>query len=289
LEEKTAYRRKPSYMPSIISVGLVLFMLGLFGLIIISGNRLSQHIRENIKLNVFIKEDVSQEEIIRLQKNLEAEAFAKSVVYISKDEAARIFSEELGHDFVSFIGYNPLLPSLELRIKSDYANSRRVEDIEKELMRNPLVQEVSWQKNLVEQVNSNLRNIATLVLAMSAIFFIIAITLINNTIRLNLYARRFLIKSMQLVGATRWFIIRPFMWRSVLHGIYGTFIAAVLLAGLLYFLPQRFSELNLLSLYDYQQFAVLFLVLLCIGVLISLLSSMIATRRYLRLKLDELY
>lgn len=281
------YRRRPSYLPSIISVSLVLCMLGIFGIIIISGNKLSDYVKEKFKLEVFMKADMPEAEIIRLQKNLEMEPWAKQVRYISADEAAKEFTAEVGHDFVEFIGHNPLLPSLEIYLKSDYANQTKAAEIDKILRQKAGVDDVTYSQDQLARVNDNLQKISLIILIISGVFFVISITLINNTIRLNLYARRFLIKSMQLVGATQWFIIRPFMLRSILHGVYGALVAAMLLGGMLYVLPQKYQ--GIMEFYDYAQFAMLFGVILAIGVFISMFSSLIATKRYLRLKLDDLY
>jgi cell division transport system permease protein len=286
-EGKSTYKRRPSYLPSIISISLVLFMVGVFGIIIISGKKLSDHIKEHIQLNVFLKDEASESDMLGLQKKLEMEDFTKEVRFISKKDAANEFQQELGHDFVEFIGYNPLLSSIELSLKAEFADVSKMKEVEKKLLSNPIVEEVTYQQNLIEQVNANLKTIGWIVLAVSGLFFMIALTLINSTIRLNLYARRFLIKSMQLVGATQWFIIRPFMLRSVLHGIYSAFIAGALLAGVLSFLPQKLAGVQ--QLYDYNQFAVLFAGILLAGMIISMVSSWIATKRYLRLKLDDLY
>jgi cell division transport system permease protein len=262
-------------------------MLGIFGIIIISGNKLSDYVKEKFKLEVFMKSDMPEGDILRLQKSLEMETWAKKVTYISADEAAKQFTTEVGHDFVGFIGYNPLLPSLEVYLKSDFANQEHAVEIEKILKQKVGVNDVTYSRDYIARVNDNLSKISLIILIISGVFFIISITLINNTIRLNLYARRFLIKSMQLVGATQWFIIRPFMLRSILHGVYGALIAALLLGSMLYGLTQKYQEI--IAFYDYSRFALLFVGILSLGVIISMLSSLIATKRYLRLKLDDLY
>ena len=172
-------------------------------------------------------------------------------------------------------------------LKSDFANQEKAAEIEKLLKQKAGVDDVTYSRDQIARVNDNLSKISLIILIISGVFFVISITLINNTIRLNLYARRFLIKSMQLVGATQWFIIRPFMLRSILHGVYGALIAALLLGSVLYGLTQKYQ--GIIAFYDYSQFALLFAGILSIGVIISMLSSLIATKRYLRLKLDDLY
>lgn len=266
---------------------MVLFMLGLFGVILINGNRLSDYIRENFQLTIFFREDATEADIKQISSTIESSSYTKKTKYVSKEEAAREFSAELGQDFVSFLGFNPLLPSVELFIKADYANPAKIREIDAEIRRNPQVQDIVYQQSVIEDINKNISTIGTILVGLSLVFLLIAITLINNTIRLNLYARRFIIKSMQMVGATHGFIIRPFALKSILHGLYGGVIACLLLAGILYWLPYWDSSIRML--YDHTQFALLFVVIIIAGVIISMVSSMVSTNRYLRMKIDDLY
>ena len=286
-EGKIQKRRKVSYLPSIISIALVLFMMGLFGVILINGKTLSNHIRENFQLTVFFNSNTSEADIARVHKQIESSAYAKKATYVSKEEAAKEFTKEIGQDFVSFIGFNPLLPSVELFLKSEFANTEKLKTIEAEIKKNKEVQDVIYQKSILEEINENTKTIGTILVSVSILFLLIAITLINNTIRLNLYARRFLIKSMQMVGATHGFIIKPFVIKSLLHGLYGGIIACVLLSGLLYALPYWIEQINLL--YNTTQFAILFVVIIIAGIIISMISSLISTNHYLKLKIDDLY
>lgn len=286
-EGKIQKRRKVSYLPSIISIALVLFMMGLFGVILINGKTLSNHIRENFQLTVFFNSNTSEADIARVHKQIESSSYAKKATYVSKEEAAKEFTKEIGQDFVSFIGFNPLLPSVELFLKSEFANTEKLKTIEAEIKKNKEVQDVIYQKSILEEINENTKTIGTILISVSIIFLLIAITLINNTIRLNLYARRFLIKSMQMVGATHGFIIKPFVIKSLLHGLYGGIIACVLLSGLLYALPYWIEQINLL--YNTTQFAILFVVIIIAGIIISMISSLISTNHYLKLKIDDLY
>ncbi len=286
-EPQIRKRRKVSYLASIISISMVLFMLGLFGIILINGNKLSNHLLENFQLTIFFREDASAIEIKKITAQIEIGTYAKKVVYVSKEDAAKQFAAEIGQDFVSFLGFNPLLPSVELFVKSTYANAESIHQIETEIKRNKAVQEIVYQKSIIEEIHKNINTIGAILITICGIFLIIAVTLINNTIRLNLYARRFIIKSMQMVGATHWFIIRPFAIKSILHGLYGGLLAIVLLAGLLYWIP--FFIPNIQSLYDNTQFAILFLGVIIVGIIISMVSSIISTNRYLRVKIDDLY
>jgi cell division transport system permease protein len=286
-EGKVRKRRKISYLPSIISIALVLFMLGLFGIILINGKRLSDHIRENFQLTIFFNNNSTEADMNKVYKQIEMAPYTKQARFVSKDEAAKEFAQEIGQDFVNFLGFNPLLPSVELFLKSAYATPEKIKVIESELRSNKEIQDVVYQKSILDEINENTRTIGAVLIAISLLFLLIAITLINNTIRLNLYARRFIIKSMQMVGATHGFIIKPFMINSLLHGLYGGIIACLLLGGLLYALP--FWIANISILYDATQFAILFVVVIIAGIIISMVSSMISTNHYLRLKIDDLY
>lgn len=280
-------RRRISYLPSIISISLVLFMMGIFGIILINGNKLSNHLLENFQLTVFFKEGATEADVMNVRRQIEVADYTKKAVFVSKEEAAKEFSAETGQDFVSFLGFNPLLPSVELFVKSKYANADMIKQIETEIRRNEAVQEVVYQQSIIEEIHKNINTIGTILSGVSLVFLLIAITLINNTIRLNLFARRFIIKSMQMVGATHWFIIKPFAVKSFLHGLYGGIIACILLGLMLYWAPFWVPDLQ--ALYDNQQFAILFGVLIIAGIIISMISSMISTNRYLRVKIDDLY
>jgi cell division transport system permease protein len=280
-------KRKVSYLPSIISISLVLFMLGLFGIILINGNKLSEHIRENFQLTIFFQPNAHEADILRIRQDLEASESTRLATYVSSDEAAKKFTEEIGQDFVSFLGFNPLLPSIELFLKAGYTTPEKITEIDTQIRRNKEVQDIVYQKPIIEELNRNIRTIASVLIALSLVFLLIAVTLINNTIRLHLYARRFIIKSMQMVGATHWFIIRPFAVKSLLHGLYGGMIACILLGGLLYALPYWIT--NVSAFYDIEQFAILFAVVIIAGIIFSMISSMISTNHYLRMKIDDLY
>jgi cell division transport system permease protein len=262
-------------------------MLGLFGIILINGNKLSKHLLENFQLTVFFREDASEADIMAVRRQIELSDYTKNAVFVSKEEAAKTFAAETGQDFVSFLGFNPLLPSVELFVKSNYANAGMIQQIDKEIRKNEAVQEVVYQPSIIDEIHKNIQTIGSILLGISLVFLLIAITLINNTIRLNLFARRFIIKSMQMVGATHWFIIKPFAFKSFLHGLYGGIIACLLLGLILYWAPFWIPDLQ--ALYDNQQFAMLFGVLIIAGIIISMISSMISTNRYLRVKIDDLY
>lgn len=286
-QPKIKKKRRVSYLSSIISIAMVLFMLGLFGIILINGNKLQQYLKENFQLTLFFNEGVPEADMMKAYADIQVAAYTKKAVFVSKEQAAQKFSQEIGQDFVGFLGYNPLLPSIELFLKSNHTSPEKIKTIDVELRRNPGVQDVVYQQTILDEINKNVNTIATILIALSLVFLVISITLINNTIRLNLYARRFIIKSMQMVGATHGFIIKPFVVKSLLHGLYGGIIACLLLLGVLSGLPNWISGIEIL--YDNTQFAMLFGVIILAGILISMASSLFSTNHYLKLKIDDLY
>ncbi|HPE43621.1 MAG TPA: permease-like cell division protein FtsX, partial [Bacteroidales bacterium] len=238
-----------SYITSVASIMLVLFMLGLLGLLVLHAQKLSEHIRENIGFEIIMKADVKEAEIIRMQKMLDATPYVKSAAYITKEEATRRLSADLGEDFIQWLGNeeNPLLPSVDVRFKAAWANNDSLAVIADELMQQTIVKEIFYQKSLVHLINQNVQRIGMVLFFMSLLLLVIAIALINNTIRLSVYAKRFLVKSMQLVGATESFIRRPFVWSGILQGVLGAFLAIVLLNLVLYVAVNNLPELLLLQ------------------------------------------
>lgn len=287
-ESKIIRRRlRSSYITSLISITLVLFMLGLVGVLLLNAHRISEMVKESISFSVILKENVKEAEILKLQKDLDAKRYIKSTEYVPKDKAAKAFQQELGEDFVSFLGYNPLLSSIEVRLYADYTNSDSLRVIEKQLEKYDQVKEVYYQKSLVHLINDNVKKISLVVLLFCGLLFIIAVSLINNTIRLSIYSRRFLINTMKLVGATNNFIRKPFLMKSVLHGIYGTVIAIGLLLGCLYWAENQMQDI--IQFTDKEMLFVLFVILLVIGILINLVSTYFAVNKFLKLKTDDLY
>lgn len=280
-------RLQSSYMTTIVSITLVLFMLGMLGLIILHAKKLSDYVKENIGFSIIMKENVKEAGIIKLQKILDATEYVKSTKYITKEEAAKEFEEELGEEFTSFLGYNPLLPTIEVRFKAEYANNDSLTIIKEKILENSNVKEVFYQESLVDVVNKNVRKIGVIILGFGTLLLIIAIALINNTIRLSVYSKRLLIRSMQLVGATHNFISKPFIWKGILHGIIGSFIAIMLLTGIIYVSQRELPEL--INLQDIDLFLSLFGIVILLGIIISWLSNLLAVRKYIRLKSDSLY
>lgn len=286
-ESFTRGKLRSSYLSTVISVSLVLFMLGLLGLIILHAKKLSDYVKENIGFSIILNENVKEVEMAELQKKLDATVYVKSTEFITKEQAAIDLQKDLGEDFINFLGYNPLLPSIDVRLHADYANPDSLEWIEKDIGHNRIIKEIYYQKSLVSMVNENVRKIGFVIFIFSALLLIIAIALINNSIRLSIYSKRFLIRTMLLVGATQAFVRRPFVYRGIRHGIYGAFIAVLLLAGILYYVHTNVPEMT--QIQDFEMTAILFGSVMILGIVITWISTWLAVRKYLRLKTDELY
>ena len=283
----TKRRLRSSYLTSIISITLVLFMLGVLGLLILNAQRLSEYVKENIGFSIILKENVKEVDVILLQKTLDAAEYVKSTKYITKEQAAKELQEDLGENFIEFLGYNPLLASIEVHLYADYANPDSIKIIEQDFQQYEQIKEVFYQKSLVSLVNENIRKISFIILIFSGLLFLIAIALINNTIRLSVYSKRFIINTMQLVGATRGFIRRPFLFRSVWQGIVAALLAIGLLNGVLYLAQKEFKEV--INFQDIEIIGVLFLGVLFIGIIINWISTFFAVTKYLRMNVDKLY
>lgn len=280
-------RLRSSYLTSIISISLVLFLLGLIGLLLLNTRKLSDHVKENIGFSIFLKENVREVDILRLQKKLDAMPFVKSTDYVTKEEAAKEYQEELGEDFTEFLGYNPLPASIEVRFIARFANPDSIARIEKEILNYEEVSEVFYQKSLIHLVNDNIRKISLIILTFSGLLFLIALALINNTIRLSVYSKRFLIKTMQLVGATKSFIRRPFLAKSATHGIYAAIIALLLLTVIIYLAQHELP--GIVGFSDPEILAILFLSVIILGIIFNWISTFFAVNKYLRMRSDDLY
>jgi cell division transport system permease protein len=280
-------RLRSSYLTLVISVSLVLFLLGVLGLVLINARELSDYFRESLSFSVMLNDDSKEADIRMLQKDLDAKPYVKSTKYISKDEAAAKMKDDLGEDFISFLGDNPLPPSIDVYLYAGYTKPDSVEKIEKYVLQYPFVKEVYYQESLLILINENVRKISLFLLVISSFLFLIALTIINNTIRLSIYSRRFLIRTMQLVGATRAFIRRPFLVQSAFHGLLAALIAMSLMVGLLYmiekefFLMFSFETTNLLIL--------LGVAIIMTGVLINIISTYFSVNKYLSISEDKLY
>lgn len=278
-----------SYAISLMSITLVLFLLGVFVLFVIHARKLSNHVKENLGFEIVMNSDVKEANILRLQKELDAMAAVKSTEYITKDEAISRLSEDLGEDFLQWLGNdaNPLLPSIDVRFHADYANNDSISLLEAYLLENTDVKEVYYQKSLVDLINNNVNRIATVLIIVSAVLLVIAIALIRNTIRLSIYAKRFLVRSMQLVGATESFIRRPFLRSGVSQGFFGGLLADLFLFLILYGVSKRVPDLTLLQ--EPVVLATVGIGIVVLGVILAWLSTRAALDKFLKANLDKLY
>ena len=288
MADKYSKRRiASSSVTTVISLSLVLFLLGLLGLIVLSANKVSQHVKENIGFQIYLKDDAKEVDINKLQKSLDAKPYVKSTEYISKERALEIYKEDVGEDFMQFTGYNPLPASIDLRVNADYANNDSIAWIKNEILAEKIVQEFNYQESLVFMINNNLKTISFYFLIFIALLMAIAVALINNTIRLAIYSKRFLIRTMQLVGATKMFISKPFIFSGIAQGILGGLLAICLLIGFVYL---GLSEIpDLLKVIDGTLFVSLFGLVILSGILISGLSTTLAVRKYLKSNIEDLY
>jgi cell division transport system permease protein len=280
-------RLRSSYFTSTISITLLLILLGTVGLLLLNTKRLSDYVRENIAFKVILNDNVRDVDIFRIQKTLDSKKYVKETKYITKELAAIELQKELGENFIDFIGHNPLLPSIEVKFLASYANSDSIRRIEKDLKEFTEIKEVYYQKNLVHTVNDNVKKITFFVLVFSCFLLLIAVALINNTIRLAVYSKRFIIRTMQLVGANSGQIRRPFLYRSAIQGVIGALLAIANLTALIYFLQDQMN--GIISLTDIRILSVLFVIVLILGVMINWVSTYAAVTRYLHIKTDKLY
>ncbi len=286
-DQSTSLRLTYSYITTVISITLVLFLLGLIGFLTINARKISDYVKENISISVILKDNVKEADIIYLQKKLDAAPYVKSTEFIPKDKAARQLSKQLGEDFVSFLGYNPLLSSIKAHLYADYANNDSIAKIEKELSKFGQIKEIYYQKNLVHLLNENIKNINLILLIFTSLMFFISLTLINNTIRLSVYSKRFLLYTMQLIGATRGFIRKPFLISAVIQGFVSASLAGMMLLVLVYYLKREFPEITFF--YDVNTILLLLGSLYIVGIFITVVSTYFALNKQLKSKLDKLY
>lgn len=283
----TKWRLRSSYLSSIISNSLVLFMLGVVMLLVFNAKKLSDYVKENIGFSVILHDDIRDVEANFLRKTLDASSYVRTTEYISKEVAAAELQKELGDDFIGFLGYNPLSSSIEVKLKANYTNPDSIQKIEDELMAQRPVKEVFYQKSLVNLVNENVSRISAILLLFSGLLFFVALVLINNTIRLSVYSKRFIISTMKVVGATWGFIRKPFLLKSISHGIYASVIAIGLLCGIIYIVQGEFYEL--VNFGQVELLSVVFGLVLLLGVTINLFSTFFAVNKFLNVKTDDLY
>lgn len=289
-ENSTTKRRlRGSYLISLMSIMLVLFVLSLFSSLILFANKISDYIKENVGFEIVMKKGVKEKDIIDFQHVLDNKKYVKSTEYISQQEATRRLTEDLGEDILEWLGdvENPLLPSIDVRFKSEYANNDSIAKIEQWVMKNKNVKEVYFQKSLMHSIDKNVNKIASVLLLVGFVLLIMAVTLISHTVRLAVYAKRFVVRSMQLVGATEGFIIKPFMKSFVIQGFIGAVLALILLSIFLFKLMHEVPELAVLT--NISSIALIYISVIALGVLLTTLSTFFAMRKYLHADIDDLY
>ncbi len=276
-----------SYFSVVISIALVLFLLGLLGMLVLNAKTISNNFKERVVMTIYLNDTAKDVEINQLEKSLTLASYVKETKYISKEDAADFMKGEYGEDFLDDIGHNPLQNSIDVNLKADFVTEQRLDSISQATLTKKFVDDIRYDKDLVSMMNSNVKRISLWVLIISALFTLIAVLLINSSIRLSVYSKRFTIKTMQMVGATKQFIRRPFIWKSIKLGVIGAILALIGMAVVLYYVDKTFADLHLLS--NPILIGSLFLGVFVLGVVITWISTYIATQRFLNLKTDQLY
>ncbi len=286
--EKYQKRRlRSSYFSVIVSIALVLFLVGVLGLIVLKTKSITSHFKEKVAISIFLKDNIKNNDLEIFQAELKKAEYTKSVKYVSKDEAAKIYSEEVGENFMEFLGENPLKNSIEISLKSDFVTPEEMEKIEQNLLIRSIVAEVVYDKPLIELITKNVNKFSFWMLLISAVFTLIAVVLINSSIRLSVYSKRFTIKTMQMVGATKGFIRRPFIWKFIKLGIAGALVAIICVVAFAAYISRVIPEIELLT--DLNLYGILFGFIIALGIFITWISTYFATQRFLNLRTDELY
>ncbi|WP_281297625.1 cell division protein FtsX [Flavobacterium limnophilum] len=276
-----------SYFSVVLSVFLVLFLLGILGFFIINSKKLADDFKEEIAMTVFFKNEANDSILKAFGKELKTTPFSKSFVYVSKEQAAKLHTDIIGEDFITFLGENPLQNSYDIHLKADYVVRDSITKIESRLRKNAMISDIVYDKQLVNLVNDNIKKVSMWILIISGFLTVIAVLLINSSLRLSIYSNRFIIKTMQMVGATKAFIRKPFVMRSVKLGMIGAGLAIIALIGVLIYIETNFPGLGILE--DKLLVALVLLLVFGAGVLITWISTYFATQRFLNLRTDDLY
>lgn len=280
-------RLATSYISVVVSIALVLFMIGVLGLVVLKSKIIADQVKEQVAITLFLKESVSEKQISSFQNYLKEEPYVKSVVFTSKEEAAEKYSKEIGEDFLAFLGTNPLKNGIDIYLKAEAVTPEKMLTLEQQFSKNLFVADVSYDKPLINLLTKNIQRVSFWLLIVSGFFSVIAIILINSSIRLAIYAKRFNIKTMQMVGATKSFIRKPFILRSIKLGLLGALIALIGLASVIFYLNNYAPSLQLTQ--DYVTLGYIASSIIVLAFLITWLSTYFATQRFLNLKTDQLY
>ena len=276
-----------SYFSVVLSIFLVLFLLGALGLFVIHSEKISNSFKEDIPMSVYFKDEANDTILKAFETKLKGSAFVKDFVFVSKEDAAKNNKDIVGEDFLEFLGMNPLPNSFDIHLKGEYVEAAKIKEIESDIKTNEMVSEVIYDKKLVELANENIKRISFWILVISAVFGVISMLLINSSLRLSVYSNRFIIKTMQMVGATKAFIRKPFIWRSIQLGLIGSGLAIIALIGLTFYVDGMFPSLGIAE--DYLSMAIIVGGVLGIGIIITFVSTYLATQRFLNLRTDDLY
>ncbi len=289
IQENQIVKRRltSSYLTTVISISLVLFLLGVAGFLILNVQNLSRHVKENIGFNIELKNNVREADIQQFRKILDATQYVKSTEYITREQAAIETQKALGEDFISFLGYNPLPASIKVKLNAPWANPDSIAKIESYLKKYPQINEIYYRKSLIHEINDNVNKISLIIFSFTLLLLFIALALINNTIRLSVYSQRFLIHTMQLVGATRGFIRRPFIFKGAYYGLLSAMISILLLLGTIYIIQNQIE--GLIDFVEPNILAILFAGVILAGIIISSISTFFAVNKYLNLNTDALY
>ena len=271
----------------VISLSLVLFVVGLLSLLLINAQRVSNYLKENIGMTIMLNEGTNEIETAKFQKIIDGSYFVKNTTFVSKQEATMNLEKELGEDFVDFLGYSPLLASIDVKLYAEYANNDTLLVFKNEIMEYPCVNDVFYQENLIQKLNSNINRISFFLISFSILLFVIAFALINNTIRLSVYSKRFLIRTMRLVGANSSFIQKPFLIKSFYQGLYSSIFAVFMLMGSIHLVQNETA--SILNITDLKIIGLVFILVFISGILLSWLSTYFSVRRFIKLKESELY
>ena len=280
-------RLRSSYFSVVVSIALVFFMVGFLGLVLLKSTQVANYFKEEVVVTLFLKNDTSKDQIENLRNSLIKEIFTRKIIYISKEDAAKFYAEDLGEDFVNYLGTNPLKNSIDIYLNPGFVTPEKMEEISDRFKNNTYVFEVSYDKPLVTFLTQNIQRVSFWLFVISSFFGLIALILINSSIRLSVYSKRFNIKTMQMVGATKSFIRKPFIWNGVQLGFIGAVIALIGLGVVIYYIDQKIPTLQLTT--DYITLAYLGGGILIIAFIISWLSTFFATQRFLNLQTEKLY
>jgi len=286
--EKYQKRRlMSSYFSVVVSIALVLFMIGVLGMVVLKSTKIANHFKEKVAITLFLKDNVKRAQSSKLEASLEKKKYINSVIFISKETAAKEYSKDIGEDFLTFLGSNPLKNAIDIHLKPEFVSPLKMDIIKRELSENAYIAEVVYDEPLIELLTQNIQKVSFWILIIAGFFTIVAIVLINSSIRLSVYSKRFTIKTMQMVGATKRFIRGPFIWKSIRLGIVGALLASAGLFAVLYYVSKELPELELLE--DKNELGIVFGCVMLSGIFVTWISTFFATQRFLNLKTDQLH